>query len=320
MQPTSLKKAIQFASAHYGLKASLNREELVDKVNMVRHAFWKNEAMRALVFKDQGCACVEQYSGACHSGKSAGHLGVTLPHGVTNVQHLSFGDIPISITEQEVVDRRCGAGKLEAEVQTMRAPLLREIPADYRGKIIIKANDPADNGARVGVEYVTPGGVLIREDILATAAGPETTQPCSRFINVVMPDRAGYIQLLTVDGWELGSYHPAVLVPSHLRVRIRGLKCGDIVNWQGLKEPQNVLFDTDRVEFSAKVDWMNAFNWIDAHLKPTKTKDDVIQLQFATAYAQSGAAQELSSTHHKPLKGLVPRGIRNLSNRMKSFH
>jgi hypothetical protein len=324
MQPTSLKKALDFASEHYGLKVSLNRDKLLEKVNMVRHSYWKNEATRDLCFRASGCACIEVNSIACNAGKATDYYGITLPHGVTSLQHLTVAGQRIDITESSIgVGVGCGTrchGKVEAEVQTMRAPLAKSVPNDYVGPVIIKTMDSADKSARVGMEYITPSGKMIREDILATSAGPETTSPCVRVISAVMSERVGYIKFLTVDGWELGSYHPSILVPRHLRVHINGLPAGTVVEWQGFKEPQDARFDTDEVEIGGKVDWINAFNWLDAHLKPTKNRDDLTQLQVTSGYAQAGAEQELRATHHRPLKGLAPKSIRRLSRRINSFH
>jgi hypothetical protein len=324
MQPTSLRKALEFAAGHYGLKLSTSRDLLLDKVNMVRHSYWKDPATRDLCFHGNGCACVEVFSTACNEGRGSDYHGITLPHGVVNLQSLTVNSVRIDITEASIgAGTRCGTlnrGKVEAEVQVHKAALGRDIPKDYVGPVIIKTADSADKSSRVGIEYITPSGRLIREDILATSAGPETTSPCAIVKSVVMSERAGYIQFLTVDSWELGSYHPAILVPRHLRVHINGLKAGTVVEWQGYKEPQDVRFDTDEVEIGGKVDWINAFNWLEAHIKQTKERSDITQLQITSGYAKSGADQELEATHRKPIRGLAPKSIRRLQRRINSFH
>ncbi len=320
MQPTSLQRALSFCAEHYGMKVSLNREVLLEKVNMVRHAYWKNEATRLMCFKENGCACVESYSIACNRSSKTDFNGITLPYGVTNLQHLTIAGERITLTDVMSDTRpRCGTG-IEAAPLEIKVPMLREIPADYIGPVIIKTVDSADKSVRVGMEYVTPSGRVIREDILASGAGPETTQPCARILSAVMSARVGFIKFLTVDGWELGSYHPSILVANHLRIRINGVSPGTVVEWQGFKEPIDARFDTDEVEIGSKVDWLNALNWLDAHLKSAKTKEDLIQLQVTSGYAQAGAEQELRATHRRPIRGLAPRGISDLKRRIKSFH
>lgn len=324
MQPTSLKQVITWASEHYGLPVSTGRPTLVRRINAVRQALWKNEAIRDLCYIAEGCECAERVESRCNAGARTDFVGITLPQGVATARSLHINEVPIPITDGRIdVGMTSGGrsrGRLEAFVHAVATPVSKRIPKDYVGNIIIKAVEAKDNGCRVGVQYVTPSGRVMREDILATTAGPETSAPVAEFMSIVLPERIGFIKLLTIDGYELGSYHPSILAPRHTVVQLNGVRPGSVIHWTGYREPAAVVFDTDLVEIGNYVDWVNAFNWLDAFTKSDKTKGDLAQLQITSAFSQGAAEQELRSARRRKLKGLAPRGIRDLSNRIRSFH
>ena len=324
MQPTSLKQVITWASEHYGQPVSTGRLMLVRKINAVRQALWKNEAMRNLCFVADGCECAEVVRSRCNAGAGTDYVGITLPHGVATARSLHINETPITITDDRVCVGITSGGRsrgpLEAFVHPVAVALQRQIPGDYVGPIIFKTVESKDNGCRVGVEYVTPAGRVMREDILATASGPETTATVAEFTSIVLPDRAGFIKVLTVDGYELGNYHPSILVPRHTRIQINSIRPNAVIRWTGHREPSPVVFDTDYIEIGNYVDWINAFNWLDAFTKQDKSKQDIAQLQLTSAFSQAGAEQELRAARRRKLKGLAPKGIRDLSKRIRSFH
>lgn len=324
MQPTSLKQVITWGSEHYGLPVSTGRPTLVRKINAVRQALWKNEAIRDVCYIAEGCECAEAAESRCNAGAGTDFVGITLPQGVATARSLHINEIPIPITDGRIdVGMTSGGrsrGRLEAFIHAVATPISKRIPKDYVGNIIIKAVEAKDNNCRVGVQYVTPSGRVMREDVLATTAGPETSAPVAEFTSIVLPERIGFIKFLTVDGYELGNYHPSILAPRHTVVQLNGVRPGSVIHWTGYREPAAVVFDTDLVEIGNYVDWVNAFNWLDAFTKSDKTKGDLAQLQITSAFSQGAAEQELRSARRRKLKGLAPKGIQNLSKHIRSFH
>lgn len=154
MQPTSLKQVITWASEHYGQPVSTGRPMLLRKVNAVRQAFWKNEAIRNLCFIAEGCECAEIMRSRCNVGAGTDYVGIALPHGVATARSLHVNEIPIPITDGRVCvginESGRSAGSLEAFVQPVATVLQKQIPSDHVGPIIFKTTESKDNGCRVG--------------------------------------------------------------------------------------------------------------------------------------------------------------------------
>lgn len=97
---------------------------------------------------------------------------------------------------------------------------------------------------------------------------------------------------------------------------MHGVGAGDLVEWEGLKEPHDVRFDTDQVEWSSDVDWENHYVFLELHFKTGRSPAEERAYQAAAAFARGGADSELKATLPTPVGTLKPRGIQSLRRRI----
>lgn len=329
-QPSTVEAVLPFAAKYLGKNLPAARASCLEAINRVRSAWWKLEAMRQTVFKWTDCLCVQEFSDDCNQAcQGRFFLGVTLPINVTGVDHLEWNGQHVPVTAYVSHSPRDIYGGpaypggiyspqynlmrgLSAELMTYQPPLQNEIPRNYLGTLIIKNLDTADNGKIAGIRYVTRQGTVIREDVELDTSGFETTQSPLRVMEITFPKRCGYIQVLTEDGFVLGAYHPSVLCPKHRRIRLTGfLGCcqGATIECEGLMEPLDVVYDTDRVELASGVDWQNGLMALDLHFKSGKTESEFQTLSQATQFATGSADAELRAQQDTPVANLRPRGV-----------
>lgn len=322
MQPTTLERARRILAEHTGKSMVGDRRWLDNQVNAIRRAEWKNEASRFLKFKDDGCVCAECYEDICSPcGRS--FVGITLPQNVVGLHYLEARGRRIDMTSVRLGSTGCCSpcGCLKAEILINKAPLLRQIPPGYKGVIVFKGKDANDKGKRIGVEYVVRGSSSIRrEDVTLSLSGTETAYSPSRFTMITFPERCGWIDVQTQEGYSLGSYHPSITAPSHLRVRISGISKGDHVNWEGFREPHDVIFDSDRVEWDDPLDWVNLHIWLELHTKTTKSPSEQQTYLATAAVARAGAESELAATQPIPHAHLRPNGPGSLRRKIRAFN
>lgn len=319
MQSSTLQAILPTAASYYGKQIDANRQFLVGKINDVRSAWWKQKAMRRVLFRAEGCACVERCVENCSNGcrGPSRYLGMTLPVNLVTLDHVDWNGSRFPLIAAPInrsgFRNNCPVRCRGVEMLTGRACTEREIPVNNRGPIIVRPVNPKDNGKLAGIEYVTEGGRIIREDIKLDTVGYETKQRPLKILNLTFsPGRCGFVQVLTADGFEMGSYHPSVAAPKHIRVRVDGL-CGcshtSLLKWEGIAEPLAVMFDTDRVEVANLVDWENAFMALDLHFKANKSSSEMATLNSALQFAAASGEAELDAQQVTPAARLKPRGI-----------
>lgn len=302
-----------------GKSVKLDRQWLLGQVNEIRRAAWKQEATRQLYFRHADCECVECHYDDCV--RCCGQFSaITLPQNVTNIQFLAINNIRIDVVNTPWVNGWCcsSCGCLKAQIEVNRQPLKRPLPPRYLGRLRIQAVSSADKGGLVGVKYVNRLGQIKREDIaLNLQPGAMTSDSPSKVLELTFPERCGYIQVMTEDGYELGSYHPAIHSPSHLRIRLQGVRPGDLIQWEGFVEPHDLYFDTDQVEWSNPLDWKNQWQFLDLHFKTGKSPAERYAYEATANLAAAGAQSELQASQGIPAATLRPQGIQNLRNRIR---
>lgn len=329
-QPSTVEAVLPYAAKYLGKNLPAQRQACLAAINRVRGSWWKIEAMRQTVFKWTDCVCVQEFLDDCNGSCSRWYLGLTLPMNVTGVDHLEWNGVHVPVTAftNHAVNNVYGGiafpgsvasplynlqRGLAAEFTSYQPCLQNEIPRNYKGTLIIKNQDSADNGKKAGIRYMNFEGTIIREDVLLNVSGYETSQSPRKVLEITFPKRCGYISVLTEDGYYLGSYHPSVLAPKHRRIRLSGLPgcChGSTIDCSGLMEPMDVVFDTDRVEVASEVDWQNGIMALDLHFKTGKTSSELQTLAQATQFASGSADAELRATQDTPVANLSPRRLR----------
>lgn len=318
-QPSTLSHAVKVLARKTGKSVTSDRDWLVRQVNRIRRAAWKIDSLRLLHFRDSGCECVECFKSPCPTGCRTSFVGITLPQQVTSIQYLRARDLTVDMTGQRLPDDGCCAsacGCLKAEVLVKKAPLYRDIPKDYKGVVVFFVKESDDKKKRIGVEYVRSDGVIQREDLEASLDGVVTKWSPLYFTKITLPERCGWIEVKTEEGFSLGAYHPSILSPSHVRVRMHGVAVGDLVEWEGLKEPHDVRFETDQVEWGSDVDWENQYQFLDLHFKAGKSPAEERTYQSSAAFARAGADSELKATMPIPIGSLRPKGLQTLRRRI----
>lgn len=318
-QPTTLLEAMRIIAEHTGKSLTLERDWLRDQVNQIRRAVWKQEALRLAWFNQPGCVCVECYYDDCQRccGK---YTGITLPQNVTGIHLLTANGIVIQMRGHNLFNGGCCAsscGCLKAEMMVRRFPLQKPIPANYKGRLMFRAKEAKDKGQPAGIEYVSRRGVIIREDIKLSIDGAMTTESPADVLKVTFPRRCGWVDVLTEDAWSLGAYHPAIISPSHLRLKLSGVRAGDLVRWEAVVEPHDVFFDTDQVEWSNPLDWKNHYQILDLHFKTSKTPGERYAYETSLQMAAASADSELASQQTLPAASMRPTGLQNLRNKIR---
>lgn len=322
MQPTTFGNAKAIIARATGKSLVGDRLWIEDMVNKIRRMKWKVEASRLLYFKAEGCECVQCFDDPCATCNT-GYSGISLPQNVTGLRYLEVRGKKIDLTNERLGSGGCcssGCGCVAAEMLPTRAPTYRPIPAGYKGVIVFKGLDAADDNKRVGVEYVMRNGTVRREDVLLSKTGRETKYSLLRFNMVTFPVRCGWIDIQTQEGFSLGSYHPSILAPAHYRLRLLGVQAGDVVKWEGLKEPHDLRFDTDLVEWADPLEWENDLQWLDLHFKTNKTPAEERTYAASGAFSKAGSEAELAATQSVPIGTLRPNGPKSLRRAIRRMN
>lgn len=318
-QPTTLIEAMRIIAEHTGKSLRLQYDWLRDQVNEIRRAVWKQEALRHTWFTQSGCLCVECYYDDCQRccGK---YNGVTMPQNVSGIQLLSANGITIQMRGHNLFHGGCctsSCGCLKAEMMVRRFALEHAIPANYKGRLMFRAKDAKDKDLRAGIEYISRRGVIVREDLPLSIDGRMTSESPSDVIKVTFPRRCGWVDVVTEDGWSLGAYHPSIHSPSHLRLKLTGVRPKDLIRWEAVVEPHDVYFETDQVEWSNPLDWKNHYQILDLHFKNNKSAAERFTYQTSIQMATASADSELASQQTTPAASLRPTGLQNLRRKIR---
>lgn len=318
MQPTTFARAKKILADHTGKSLIGDGPWLANKVNEIRRAEWKNEAARFLKFKANGCVPVECFDDPCANCRRT-YTGITLPQNVVGLHYLEARGRRIDMTNERLGSNGCcsDCGCLKAETLIQRSPLERDLPRGYKGVVVFQGKQAEDKGKRIGVEYVMHSGAIQREDIAVSLSGIETKYSPLRFNMVTFPDRCGWIEAKTQEGYSLGAYHPSITAPAHYRVRLTGVSRGDLVQWEGFKEPHDAIFETDLVEWDDPLDWINLYMWLDLHKKTVKSAPEQQAYVACATLARAGAESELSAKQPIPSATLRPRGPQTVRRQIR---
>lgn len=283
MSAASLSSIIPIVAKQLALSPTDDRDEVISAINTIREQAFADLGLRLAYFRDTGCSEVQRFAGRCYTGCAGGYLGITLPSHVESVTHLDFADVQIRPARERMKGRcGCSTACLEFDPTIERSVFSKEIPPNYKGKIVLRVKNERDAGKVAGIEYSTRSGTLIREDVKLTTTGGETSQSPYHVSMLTLPERCGYIEAMTVEGYTLGFYHPAVTAASMLRLRVSGVRIGMNLAWEGRTSPTAVRFDTDVVEFGDTLQWKNFAMLYQLHFKTSKTPAE------AQAYAAAG--------------------------------
>lgn len=322
MQPTSTIVALEIAAAHYGKTVRNNRDFLLEKVNLVRGLMWKNKAARITMFQDDGCVDVRAYTDFCNTCGSK-YAGITLPVNVVGVDRLEYRGRQIDFTDERIPARGCcnfrgiPRGCARAEVLSSKVVLSHDVPRTYRNRLVIRPREAKDKDGLAGIEYVTAEGKIIREDIKMNTDGVQTTANPLKVTRLTLPQRCGFINVEAVGGFIYDTFHPSVIAPSRIRIRLSGVPVGAVVHWFGTVEPMPVHFDTDRVEMSLAAEWKNAFMALDLHFQTSKNRSELQTLQTAVQFQGQSLDAEVAATQREPAGNLRPKPQKRLARHMR---
>lgn len=318
MQPTTFLRAKKILADHTGKSLVGDARWLDNQVNEIRRAEWKNDAARFLKFKASGCVCAECYEDVCANCQRS-FVGITLPQNVVGLHYLEARGKRIDMTNERLGGNGCcsDCGCLRAETLINRSPLEHDLPQGYKGLVVFTGKDPADKGKRIGVEYVLHDGSIRREDIAVSNSGTTTKYSPKRFNMITLPDRRGWIEVKTEEGYSLGAYHPSITAPAHYRVRLTGVSKGNVVQWEGFREPHDVIFDSDLVEWDDPLDWINLHMWLELHKKTVKSQAEQQAYVACATLARAGAESELAAKQPIPQATLRPGGPQSLRRQIR---
>lgn len=322
MQPTSAINVARMLADRLGKSLVADHDWLFQQINDIRRAEWKNEAARLLKFKADGCVCAECFADPCATC-SRSYVGITLPQNVTSLRYLEANGRRIDMTNERLGSGGCctsGCGTLKAETLVRRSPLEHDIPKGYKGLLVFKVGHANDKGKRIGIEYVRRDGVIQREDLAADLTAVTTKWSPAQVNMLTFPERCSWLTIQTEEGYTLGTYHPSITAPAHYRLRLEGIRAGQVVRWEGLKEPHDVIFDTDLVEWDNAIEWHNLYQWLTLHFKINKNAAEQNAYVAAASLAAAGAESELAATQSVPAATLRPAGPKSLRRQIRRWN
>lgn len=318
MQPTTFLRAKKILADHTGKSLVGDEPWLANQINEIRRAEWKNEAARFLKFKSSGCVCVECFDDPCANCRRT-YTGISLPQNVVGLHYLEARGRRVDMTSQRLGNNGCCSvcGCLRAETLIKRAPLEHDLPKGYKGLVVFIGKEPKDKDKRIGIEYVLHDGSIRREDVAVSTTGTTTKYSPLRINMVTFPDRCGWIEARTEEGFQLGAYHPSITAPAHYRVRLTGVSRGDMVTWEGFREPHDAVYDSDLVEWDDPLDWINLHIWLELHKKTVKSGPEQQTYIACATLAKAGAESELAATQPIPQATLRPGGPQSLRRQIR---
>ncbi len=236
-----------------GVKASRDRQKLVDTANRIRRLFYN--LYKELDFEVDATECFQtQCFRSCH-GCPSGYFGVTLPPHMQNVEAAWKGGQPLTLftkwRESKVGIRPSSDCLLASYDVPGRFPTELELSKTCGTYLTVTGSSVEDNGKEVEITYIDPSGRQRRESLVLTATQPLSTQDMATEIkSVVLPQgRRGTVTIAEQCSKRvLSEYLPFELVPSYRRIKITGVCSSDTVLVTASRQYQPVFYDTDVVE------------------------------------------------------------------------
>lgn len=250
MSTASLAQILPIAADATSFDPRYDRAELVKAINRARHLLFSFANGREAFAKIGG-----QLEAQCFQpgDKRSRYIGLTLPHAVLTLDKLRLAggtNVPIFAEHSFPPRGHC-------PMKAVHLPGRFFFQKEPSSPVYFRASDSADYGKRIGLEYRSLAGTR-REDL------PLGCEPIGPSLVPLVP---GEVSILTLphdrQGWviaedeaanELASYHPKVQ-PGFVRYALHGIPAGTVLHWWGTREPFDVIFDTDPVEFSDPSLW-----------------------------------------------------------------
>lgn len=277
MTPAPLSKVIKLVAGLKARQLPRDRQEVVDLINGVLELLYRTPSLMNLYFQENGCSIAQRFTEPCRNNcaTSTDFMGVVMPAMVRNIREIRGDFFAYELTAEKVYPMCAspvyGPGGFANIPKAEQLPLRlleRDIPRCHDGRrVTFQSSDPEDCGEAVGVAYLDFNGREQREDLVLSPTSPVVTSySVAEFLEIVFPDRRGWMSVSTEDGTPLGRYHPSVMVPQHEWFRLESACCGMKLQWRGLREPTPLVFDTDRAPFSDTPLWrlaLKAYEFMD---------------------------------------------------------
>mgnify|MGYP000249246434 CR=1 FL=1 len=332
MTPAPLSKVIRVVAKATSKDPVANREEIVDLINGTIDMLYRTESLVWLYFKSDGCAIAEAFNENCRTGPCTSFTGVVMPAQLQNIRELHTDGYKYEITAKRVgldypvgrdyqmgraypagFDYPIGRGcELKAEHLPPRL-LARDIPACNDSRVVtFRSDSDEDCGKLIGVRYYDLNNREQRIDIVLGPGRVSTGTSVGEFVEIVFPERCGWITVETDNGTELGRYHPSILTPVHEWFRLQGTCAGRKVHYYGLREPMPLVFDTDLVPFSDNTLWrlaLKAYEHVDT-LELTPGQQQGLNRIYASLAAVTAADQRNDNMNFNTL--LMPESGRTM--------
>ena len=296
MTPAPLSKVIRVVAKATSKDPVTDREQLVDLINGTLELLYRTESLVWLYFKDDGCVITENFTENCRNGPCTNFTGVVMPPQVHNVRELNTDGWQYEITQKRVNSgdyRQSQNCPRKAEELPPRL-LAHDIPSCGDSRVVTFRSDrQEDCGKLIGVRYYDLNNREQRVDMVLGPNRVATESSVGEFVEIVFPERCGWITVETDNGVELGRYHPSILTPVHQWFRLQATCTGIKTHYYGLKEPMPLVFDTDLVPFSDVPLWrlaLKAFEHVDS-MELTGAQQQGLARVYASLAAVTAADQ-----------------------------
>lgn len=314
MTPAPLSKVIRVVAKATSKDPVANRAEVVDLINATLDMLYRTESLVWLYFKADGCVVTEAFTENCRTGPCTSFTGAVMPAQLQNIRELHADGYKYEITAKRV-DHGCPVGRgcdLKAEHLPPRL-LARDIPTCGDSRVVtFRSSSDEDCGKVVGVKYYDLNNREQRIDVVLGPARVSTETSVGEFVEIVFPERCGWIVVETDNGVELGRYHPSILTPVHEWFRLQGTCTGRKIHYYGLREPMPLVFDTDLVPFSDNTLWrlaLKAYEHVDT-LELTAGQQQGLNRIYASLAAVTAADQRNDNMNFNTL--LLPESGRTM--------
>jgi len=325
MTPAPLSKVIRVVAKATSKDPVANRDEIVDLINGTLDMLYRTESLVWLYFKADGCAITETFTENCRNGAFTCFTGVVMPAQLQNIRELRADAYKYEITAKRVAtDFALGRDYLTGsdyplvrgcELKAEHLPprlLARDIPSNDSRVVTFRSDSQEDCGKLIGVKYYDLNNREQRIDIVLGPGRVSTGTSVGEFVEIVFPERCGWITVETDNGTELGRYHPSILTPVHEWFRLQGTLPGRKIHYYGLREPMPLVFDTDLAPFSDNTLWrlaLKAYEHVDT-LELTAGQQQGLNRIYASLAAVTAADQRNDNMNFNTL--LMPESGRTM--------
>lgn len=326
---TTVGRALEVIAQPLGLTVKANREELVEKLNMIRSLMYSAYVQFQVAVDREECFEVKSYYLGCEPGCNS-YRGITLPYDACSSEGLKIYGMPIG-KSSAYTDAR-GAQCVQAWDVVTPAPTQNEIPCDTSGQLLIKGSKE-DAGKWVKIHYRTCTGYRVEERLIICEK--EETKMAASWIDSVALEtgRKGKVNLWLrrpegTNDCKLSTYRRSEFAPAYKRIRINlcAKECPDHVKVIYSRNYLDLYDDDELVETDSIFALREFAAYLAINSRPNNSGSDAAEGARHLAQATNALVgtqhrdESVSQAHVWDVKSGLPRHSGLCSKRRRAYY